>query len=385
MLTVQRLRLAINFRTLIGEQLRGWSRYTINLLEALLTYDVDYFLFSDRPLADRWLARLPRDRYHVAIERRSRYFLWEQRALPHLCREHRIDLLHCPTNYGLPAFSPCPTVLTLHDAIAEKYYRPRMRWQDKLRPASLLWNLSGSISRRSANRVITVSEHARTDLIDFFRLPREKIRVIHEAADPLFDRGPTDEVVQKVMTRYDISRPYLLYIGGWEERKNPHFLIRAFEKAHTNIALVMGGGSAEELADMRKRYARLDGRIRFIGWVEEQDLPALYSGARAFIYPSKHEGFGLQVCEAMQLGCPVFTSNAASLPEVLGAGGEAFSLADDTQLIHLIERVATDEGFFEDLKARSRKRATDFSWHKTAAATWEVYQDALQARPRRRW
>ena len=381
---MQRLRLAINARTLIGEHLRGWSRYTINLLEALLAYDVDYFLFSDQPLSDRLLTRLPRDRCHVVIERRSRYFLWEQRVLPYLCRKRRIDLLHCPTNYGLPAFSPCPTVLTLHDAIAEKYYRPLMRWQDKLRPAWLLWTLSGYISRRSADRVIAVSEHASTELIDFFRLPRAKIRVIHEAADPLFDRGPTDEDLQTVMARYDISRPYLFYIGGWEERKNAHFLVRAFEKADSRIALVMAGGRAEELVDMRRRYARLDGRIRFIGWVEEEELPALYSGARAFIYPSKYEGFGLQVCEAMTLGCPVFTSNASSLPEVLGAGGEVFSLEDDAQLVHLIERVSTDEGFFEDLKERSRKRAADFSWHKTAAATWQVYQDALRARAGRR-
>ena len=240
----------------------------------------------------------------------------------------------CAENVELTCFIVRPTMGSRHSVPVPRCSRCTMplrkstpdhwRWRDKLCPAWLLWTLSGYISRRSADRVIAVSEHASTELIDFFRLPRAKIRVIREAADPLFDRGPTDEDLQTVMARYDISRPYLFYIGGWEERKNAHFLVRAFEKADSRIALVMAGGRAEELVDMRRRYARLDGRIRFIGWVEDEELPALYSGARAFIYPSKYEGFGLQVCEAMTLGCPVFTSNASSLPEVLGGGGRGF-------------------------------------------------------------
>ena len=372
---MERLRLGVNARTLTADRLRGWSRYTINLLEALLAYDVDYVLFTDTALADHFLERLPRDRFQVAIETSSRYFWWEQRTLPALCRRHRVDLLHCPINYGLPAFSPCPTVLTLHDAIAEKYYRPLSPWRERARPASLAWNLSAYVSRRSADRVITVSQHSKQDIVDFFRLPADKVSVIHEAADPLFDRLPTEEAVRHVTGRYGIPRPYLLYVGGWERRKNAHFLVRAFERAQTDITLVMAGGRPDEIAEMSRRYAQLDDRVRFIGWVEDEDLPALYAGARAFIYPSEYEGFGLQLCEAMKVGCPVLASNTTSLPEILGAGGETFPLGDDPELVRLIERVVADDEFYEDLRDRSQRKSADYSWAKTGAATWQVYED----------
>ena len=373
---MRRLRLGINARTLRGEHLRGWSRYTINLLEALLEYDVDLLLFSDQPLADRFLRRLPSDRYQVVVENGSRYVVWEQGRLPSLCRAHRVDVLHCPSNYGLPVVSPCPTVLTLHDAISSRY-QSSTPWRRRIRPASIMWNLSAYVSRRSADRVITVSEHAKRDLITFLRLPSDRIDVIYEAADPLFGRRPTDEEVRAVTARHGITHPYLFYVGGWERRKNVHFLLGAFEKAQCTLSLVIGGGRAEEVGQMRARYPQLAGRVQFIGWVEEEDMPALYAGARAFVYPSEYEGFGLQVCEAMKVGCPVFVSDVGSLPEVLGDGGETFSLQDDRQLVHLIENVAHDDGFHADLRARSERRAEEFSWQKTGRETWQVYQRLL--------
>ena len=124
-----------------------------------------------------------------------------------------------------------------------------------------------------------------------------------------------------------------------------------------------------------RRYAQLDDRVRFIGWVEDEDLPALYAGARAFIYPSEYEGFGLQLCEAMKVGCPVLASNTTSLPEILGAGGETFPLGDDPELVRLIERVVADDEFYEDLRDRSQRKSADYSWAKTGAATWQVYED----------
>jgi glycosyltransferase involved in cell wall biosynthesis len=226
--------------------------------------------------------------------------------------------------------------------------------------------------------VITVSEHARGDLVRHLRLPPERIVVIPEAADLHFHRAVPEPERAQVTSRLGLSSPFVFYIGGWEYRKNIPFLVRAFAAAGlsgVDLVLAGGGGDAErdELQSLGHTLG-LNGRLRLIGRVDDSDLPALYGKALGFVYPSAYEGFGLQLCEAMALGCPVLASRATSLPEVLGEGGDTFPIDSDTVLIEQLRRLAGDPAYRNDLSQRAQARSASFSWDRTAEATLNVYK-----------
>ena len=145
------------------------------------------------------------------------------------------------------------------------------------------------------------------------------------------------------------------------------------------VELVLAGGKAAEVARLNDTTATLGvaGHVRALGWIEDAELPALYAEALALVYPSEYEGFGLQVCEAFAVGCPVLAARVTCLPWVVGAGGETFALDDTAELISLMRKVARDPGFRAELSRRAVERSREFSWKKTAEATIEVYREVL--------
>src|SRR5262249_42291873 len=180
--------------------------------------------------------------------------------------------------------------------------------------------------------------------------------------------------------RFGLARPYVFYVGGWEGRKNVPFLLRGFAAAGLGgVDLVLAGGRDGQRAGLRRQAEGLGvgDRLRLLGWVDEADLPALYAEALAFVYPSAYEGFGLQVCEALAVGCPVLAARATCLPEILGDGGATFALDDPAELAALLRETANDPAFRADLAARGRARAAAFSRRTTAEQTREVYRSLL--------
>ena len=410
------MKVGFNARLLADSNLRGWNRYTVNLLAELPALGVTPVLYGDKPFHPSHLARLPEGSYESRVEAVRPYVLWEQFWLPRQCARDGVALLHAPANFGLPWFSHCPRVLTLHDAIdsgglwrsdkPEITFRfaspsafrvprvvlaPCLRMDDRGNHGASTtrgtraggsWRSAffHAAARKRAHRVITVSVHARDEIIALLNVSAKKMRVIPEAADPIFLRPISDEDRQRVRLRYAIHAPYLFYVGGWEERKNLPFLIQAFAAADLpGVKLVLAGGRDLEREAMRNAYP-LGDRLHLLGRVDENDLPALYAEALAFVYPSKHEGFGLQLCEAMAVGCPVFAARATSLPEVLGSGGLTFGLDAIAELVELLRRVITDRAFRDDLVSRGRLRSRDFSWSRTAAATVEVYRELMETK-----
>ncbi len=376
------LRVGFNAYLLRDANLRGWNRYTVNLLAALPTCGVRPVLYSLQPVHPEHLRRLPPDSYEVCVAPPMRYLVWLHYWLPRRLRQDGVDLFHCPVNYGLPWTTPCPRVLTLHDAVDLVYYLPRLSWRQQWRLSTWRMRWDNWSARRRAHHIITVSEHARGDIVRRLRVPASKVSVIYEAADPHFHQPLPAEAVQQVRQRWGLTRPYLLYVGGWEGRKNVEFLVRAFVAAELAAAeLVLAGGTPSQQATMRERLQALGGRggsVRLLGYVPEEDLPALYAGAWAFVYPSEYEGFGLQVCEAMAVGCPVLVARATSLPEIAGSGGESFDVSDPAELAGLLRRVAGDAAWRAELAERSRRRGQEFSWDRTAAQTVAVYQRLLR-------
>jgi len=377
------LRVAFNARGLSDGTLRGWNRYTVNLLSELSRNGIELFLYTDKRLHEDHLARLMPGTYRVVQAPAMRYVKWEQTWLPRQCALDEVDILHTPINFGVPWRSPCARVMTLHDAIDTVYYRARTRWWKKLRPRDFQSYLYHRMAAANADRIITVSHHAKSDLVDRLGLEDGKIDVIHEAADARFSEPITQSTLEQVKEQYQLPSKYLFYVGGWETRKNIPFLLKSFaDAALPEVSLVLAGGKDVQMQELAalSRALSIDDRVRLLGWVNDQDLPALYAGALSFVYPSEYEGFGLQLCEAMAAGCPTFAARATSLPEVLGAGGETFALDSPDELVALIRRVDRDDCFRHELRRRARMRSADFSWASTACRTIRVYESALAQR-----
>ncbi|MGO9449521.1 MAG: glycosyltransferase family 4 protein [Candidatus Binataceae bacterium] len=376
------MRIGFNARILSDRNLRGWNRYSVNLLEELSRLSVELLLYSDRPLYPSHLARLDRSNVRVVVSPPLRYIHWEQYWLPRQCKNDHVDVLHSPFSFGIPWFAPCPLVLTLHDAIDQIYYALRIHWSKKLTRAEIVSRLYRWLSRKSADQIITVSQHSKRDLVTRLRIPEQKITVIHEAAESHFYTAVAASRQREVRELYGLKEPYVLYVGGWEGRKNIGFLVRSFAKAGLlDTQLVLAGGSPQHRAEIGPLITSLgiSDRVALLDWVDEALLPALYAGALCFVYPSEYEGFGLQLCEAMATGCPILASCSSSLPEVLDNGGDYFQLDDESGLTASLRHIHDDSGYRQDLKARARQRSTAFSWSDTAERTLSVYRRVLAA------
>jgi glycosyltransferase involved in cell wall biosynthesis len=375
------LRVGFNAYLLADGNRRGWNRYTVNLLAALPAEGVRPVLYTRAPIHPDHLARLPPGSYEVRCAPPMRYVLWENVWLPRQLRRDRIDLFHCPMNFGLPWSTPCPRLLTLHDAIDQVYYLRRVPWRERWSRSALRLRWTLWACRVRAHHILTVSRHAREDLVRVLGVPPEKVSVVYEAADPQFQRRLEAEAVQAVRTQWGLERPYFFYAGGWEDRKNVPFLLEAFAQASLpQVDLVVVGGTPPQQQTLRALAEKLGcaAQVRLLGFVPDSVLHALYAGAWAFVYPSRYEGFGLQLCEAMAVGCPVLAARASALPEILGDGGETFSLDSPQELICLLRQVAADPDYRRQLQQRAHQRSQHFSWQKTAQETVQIYHQLLQ-------
>lgn len=367
------MRVGINARLLYAPSMRGWNRYAVNLLAELQECGAETVLYSDRPIHPVHLARLRTASYTLRVAPAMKYIWWEQSWLPRQCRADEIDVLHSPFHFGLPFHSHCPRVLTLHDVIDAVYHHSSV-WG---RPGHMLNALSHWVARARTNHVITVSDYSKRDLVRALGIAPDKISVIYEAADPAFNRPVTRTARTRVRERHGLKNPYFFYVGGWEKRKNLAFLVWAFSVARLqDVDLVLAGGGGDEAEALRvlASDAGISDQLRLIGAVSDEDLPALYSEALAFVYPSAYEGFGLQLCEAMRVGCPVLAARATSLPEILGDGGETFALDTHRELTGLLQEVSASEPYRRELAVRALRRAQFFDWRRTALETMAVYR-----------
>jgi len=349
-------------------------------LAELADMGIELFLCTDHLLHESHLRRLPTGSYCVRVAPQMRYFLWEQLWLPRQCALDKVSLLHTPFNFGLPCSSSCPRVLTLHDAIDQLYYEGNASWRQKLRPAALKARVYNRIARTRAHAIITVSNHAKDDLIRL-GVPPEKISVIYEAAEARFHQPISEAERSRVREQHNLVKPYIFYVGGYERRKRIPWLVRAFAGAGlANVELVLAGAAGTQRAHLTRLADSLGigSSMHIVGGVEDAELPALYAEALCFVYPSEYEGFGLQLCEAMAVGCPILAARATSLPEVLAFGGETFHPANPTELISQLQRVAYDRVFRDGLVRNARMRAVQFSWQRTARETVSVYTRLLK-------
>ncbi len=234
-------------------------------------------------------------------------------------------------------------------------------------------------SVRRASRVLAVSESTKRDIVELLGVPPEQIAVTPLAADRSF-RPVTGEALEVFLGEQGIVRPFVLSVGTLEPRKNLPTLLRAFariaaEMPHDLVLAGPEGWMTDEIHETRRRLD-LGDRLRFTGYVDAEALPAWYSAADLFVYPSLYEGFGLPPLEAMACGTPVITSDVSSLPEVVGDAGLTVPPTDEMALAEAMRRVLGDPAIGADLRKRGLERAKRFSWEQTAALTMAAYRDA---------
>jgi glycosyltransferase involved in cell wall biosynthesis len=237
---------------------------------------------------------------------------------------------------------------------------------------------------RRADRIITVSFNTRRDLMDYFDIPAARIEVIYNGVSPRFNPAVSAEEKLRVAAKLGISSPYLLFLGGEKPHKNVQNVVRAFGKARREHALpqtlVLAGPLPRNPARLEALIAALDLSTAVLrpGVVDDADLPALYAGADAFLYPTLYEGFGLPIVEAMASGTPVLTSSNSALQEIAGGHALLVDPMDVDAISAGIVLLATGANARAEYSALGLKRALDFSWDRTARKTLEVYEAALR-------
>jgi glycosyltransferase involved in cell wall biosynthesis len=365
----------------VGAQLAGNESYAVNLIEALAEIDQTnlYTLYVTKPAAiDRFADRWPNFKVrqtlpHTPLVRIPLTLLAE-------LRRHPVDVLH--VQFTAPPFAPCPVVTTIHDLSFEhlpETFKRRSRAQLRLTVRR---------TARKAALILTLSEFSRRDIIETYAVDPERV-IVTPAAAPAHFKPVVDEAkLEKVRERHGIGANYLLSLGSIQPRKNLTRLIEAFRwlrksRPDDKPPQLVIAGKRGWLDDEIFRTAQQDGlneSVKFVGYVPDEDLPALYSGALCFVYPSYFEGFGLPVLEAMQCGAPVIAGNQTSLPEVAGDAALLFDPFDTRALGEAIARVIDHSDYRAELRAKGLKRAAEFSWIATARLTLKAYEDAAASR-----
>jgi len=365
------VKLGVIAHDLTQPAVRGLSRYTAGLVNALAaTGGADIVLFARAPLAESY-RNLPGER---CIWPGAREVSWEQWDLPRKAAAHGVQILHAPSNRGLCAFAHCPTVVTRHDEI-ERLFPPdfpgslrsrfRMRYSDE-------------ISIRRADAVATISETSRRDILATWRLPEERVVVTSEGIDDRFFGQISDREMQRVAGKYNLTSPYIFYLGGLDKRKDVVTLVEAYAAWNRpDVRCVIAGPTRGELAEVKRRitaYGLNEARVALLGEVDDHDVPALYAGASCFVYPSRYEGFGLQAIEAMAMGVPVIASDGGALPEVVGDAGLLFPVGDAQTLAGRLAMLSDDANLRAHLVGRGRTRAEDFRWEKVVPNYLDLYR-----------
>ena len=332
----------------------GLGTYAVNLLEALDRRDDEheYFVYTPTwnelpPLGPRFQIR----RSYVPRGSRAAHTLWDQTLPAIAAAREPVDLIHY-LHAAAPPFSPgCPVVVNLLDAI--RWVLPGYRL-----PYPYDWLERRAVRR--ADLILTLSENARADIERVLGVPRERIRVTYLGA-PRLDSEPAPK------------QPYFLFVGGTEKRKNLATVLRAFEAIDGYELRVVGQNTPSAVHDSRREQ----NGVRWLGYVEERQLVDLYRHATALVFPSRYEGFGLPVLEAMARRTPVIAADASSIPEVARDAAILIDPDDVAALSDAMRRVANDPGLGARMVERGVEVVKSFSWEETAHATVAAYEELL--------
>ena len=369
------MRIAIDARKLHDF---GIGTYIRNVLEGLARIDqqTEYVVLC-RP-EDVDMASELGANFRAIAETARPYSFGEQIWIPVSLARERAHLVHEP-HYVLPVATRCRAVVTIHDCIHLMFpqYLPG-------RLAHLYARASMWSAAKKSDRILTVSEASKRDILHFFDVAPDKVTVIYNAIDERFLGPPDTERMDLVRQRFQLDHPFVLYVGNIKPHKNLERLMDAFARVRAggleDLRLVIIGDELSKYPPLRQSVHRhhLEKYVRFFGFQRYETLAAFYRLARVFAFPSLYEGFGLPPLEAMACGTPVVTSNVSSLPEVAGGAALLVDPHDVESIADGLRQAVSDRAVRADLIAKGFERARQFSWTESVAAIHRIYFEVLE-------
>ena len=372
------MRIGIMLRS-IGEK-GGIGVYTRNITRELLDLDRDneYILF--------YLSRSEMGRYAHYDHASERFIraptkaVWDQLSVPVACWKEKVDVLFHP-KFTVPLLAPCKTVMVLHGA---GWFMPEFQnyWsKSDIRYA----RAAMPIYCRRASAVISVSQLTTDTFNRLFQLPPGKITTVYFAPARNFQRVSERQLLDQVRDKYELPERFILTLSGYDrgDRKNIAGIISVFRSHHgiTQHHLVVGG---KDCSKFKTDYEIPDNGygkdIHFPDWIDQEDLPAIYTLADVFLYPSHVEAFPIPITEALACGTPIITSNANGLLEIVGDAAICVKPDDHEEIAAALHQVLTEPRIREDLSARGTQRAAKFSWDRCARETLRILEDAVHKR-----
>jgi glycosyltransferase involved in cell wall biosynthesis len=364
------MRIAIDASPAAKKPRTGTEFYTLYLILALAHLDTqnEYTLFLNDEVPQEFLGLPANFRPQLIPQRR----LWAQTRLARELRRHKPDVFFAPANV-LPFLHPPRCVITIQDVAFHHFpecYSLFVRWY---------FEVTTRFALRRALKIIAVSQATKDDLVEIYNADSSRIEVIRSGAPPARERPPSSDEIATTLGRYGIARPYLLFLGRLEEKKNVARIVAAFVKLKEQgipHRLVLGGDPGVGFAEIKRVIETSPFKediilTAYVGQEKEQ----LYAGADVFVFPSLYEGFGFPILEAARHGTPVVTSRSSSPPEV---AGEAALLVDPfsvDEIAEAVSRMIHDQDLRAQLVQRGYKRLREFDWHDTAAKVLEVLEE----------
>jgi len=375
-----------------GTKAKGLGRYTQEIVDNIIKLDTvnEYRIFlrpenflefkCDGVRVKKILADVP-------------WYSWrEQLVMPRLLIKEKLSLVHFP-HFNVPLIYGGEFVVTIHDLILTKFptvrattLSPALYWLKNLLYRLVIWSAAWR-----ARKIIAVSEFTKRDIVKTLRVRPDKISVTYEGVanlaknrDTLFDLSDD----KTTLLRYNINRPFLLYVGNAYPHKNLERLFEVFSRLRhqfgDKLQLVLVG-KEDYFYERLKQAAGERGLLTaagespvvWTGYVTDEELEILFKHALVYVFPSLYEGFGLPPLEAMAKGCPVASSNSSSLPEILGRAAVYFNPTDLADMVDKISSVIKDDRLRRDLRQRGYEQVKRFSWWECARATFEVYKNVF--------
>ena len=363
----------------------GVGTYIRNIVRTLgrLDHENSYFLLGPEAKVQE-IAPLPPNFQNIPLTSSERS-VQGYREFRAAVKSLSCDLVHVPNLFSVPRALPCPYVMTVHDMI-EHMSRPRDHggfWRS-------VYFQSTKRVLAGAARIFAVSNFTRNEIEKLFDIPPNHIEVVYNAIDERFLRGHTTPADRELIAkRYQVTYPFLLYAGRVSPHKNVVRMIEAFsalkaalekDAAFPDLKLIIIGDDLSGNPDLRRTVVRsgVQNDVRFLGFIPIEVLRIFYDQAKAFVFPSLYEGFGLPPLEAMAHGTPVVTSNVSSLPEVVGNAAVLVNPENVFEIMRALRRVLLDKLLRERMQERGYQQVTRFSWEISVRRVLDVYRQVAQ-------
>lgn len=369
------MKIGIEAQRLFRKEKHGMDYVVLNELRQLQQIDSEneYYVFV-KPGEDHCLDST--EKMHVLELHCPTYFLWEQWALPHAAKKHKVELLHCTSNTA-PLYCSVPLLLTLHDVIF---------MERKNCNSSSLYQRLGNMYRRfivprvapKCKKIITVSNYEKNNIVNTIHIHEEKVIALHNGYDDIYK--PISDV-QSIHKRYIDKPGFFFILGNTDGRKNIERMLIAYSLYLTrsnqkrNLLITSLGNDYIDVIIERNNIGNIREHIALTGYVPLEDLPYLYNSAFAFLFASLKEGFGIPILESMACGTPVITSNTSSMPEVAGKEGILVNPEDTDEIAKMMLKLENDEDFYFHQREYGLQQVKAFSWAETTSHLIKIFQE----------